>query len=102
MHPDGATMVVTRGGELRAISRATLEERRIFAFGGAQLGECSMGPDGDWLVAAFAAQAARGLVVSRFLGSGSTLIPFPRTVIHPLFHPLRTGRLPFPGHPAPL
>jgi len=101
LHPDGATLVVTRGGELWAISRATLEERRIFAFGGAQLGECSISPDGEWLTAAFAAQAARGLVVSRFDGSGSTIIPFPRTVIHPQFHPLESGWIEFSGDPAP-
>ena len=57
LHPDGATLVVTRGGELWAVSRATLEERRIFAFAGAQLGECSISPDGEWLTAAFAANS---------------------------------------------
>src|ERR1035437_9022882 len=76
LHPDGATLVVTRlatrGGELWAIDRATLEDRRIFAFEGAQLGECSISPDGEWLTAAFAGQAGRGLIVPRFDGSSST------------------------------
>lgn len=97
LHPDGATLVVTRGGELWAVSRASLEERRVFAFAGAQLGECSISPDGEWLTAAFAANSARGLVVSRFDGSGSTVIPFPRTVIHPQFHPLESGWIEFSG-----
>src|SRR5258708_16091540 len=94
-------MVVSWGGELWAVSRATLEERRIFAFAGAQLGECSISPDGEWLTAAFAANSARGLVVSRFDGSWSTIIPFPRTVIHPQFHPLECGWIEFSGDPAP-
>ena len=81
--------------------RASLEERRVFAFAGAQLGECSISPDGEWLTAAFAANSARGLVVSRFDGSGSTVIPFPRTVIHPQFHPLESGWIEFSGDPAP-
>ncbi len=101
LHPEGATLVVTRGGELWGVSRATLEERRIFAFAGAQLGECSISPDGEWLTAAFAANSARGLVVSRFDGSGSTIIPFPRTVIHPQFHPLEPEWIEFSGDPAP-
>ena len=53
--PMARTLVVTRGGELWAIDRATLAERRIFAFDGAQLGECSISADGEWLTAAFAA-----------------------------------------------
>jgi hypothetical protein len=30
----------------------------------------------------------RGLIVTRFDGTASNIIPFPRTVIHPQFHPL--------------
>ena len=101
LHPDGATLVVTRGGELWAIGRAALQERRIFAFPGAQLGECSISRDGEWLTAAFAAPSNRGLVVSRFDGTGSTIIPFPRTVIHPQFHPLEPEWIEFSGDPAP-
>jgi hypothetical protein len=103
LHPGGATLVVTRGGELWAVSRTSLEERRVFAFAfaGAQLGECSISPDGEWLTAAFAANPGRGLVVSRFDGSGATVIPFPRTVIHPQFHPLESEWIEFSGDPAP-
>jgi oligogalacturonide lyase len=101
LHPDGATLVVTRGGELWAIDRASLDERRIFAFGGAQLGECSISPDGEWLTAAYAGQGGRGLIVSRFDGTDSNIIPFPRTVIHPQFHPLEPAWIEFSGDPAP-
>src|SRR4051812_27934691 len=34
LHPNGRTLIVTRTGELWAIDRSTLAERRIFAFGG--------------------------------------------------------------------
>ena len=101
LHADGRTLVVTRGGELWAVDRASLAERRIFAYDGAQLGECSISADGEWLTAAFARQAARGLVVSRFDGTQSNVIEFPRTVIHPQFHPLEPEWIEFSGDPAP-
>jgi hypothetical protein len=101
LHPDGATLVVTRGGELWAVRRDNLEERLIFQCAGAQLGECSISADGDWLTAAFAGLAARGLIVTRFDGTASRIIPFPRTVIHPQFHPLEPEWIEFSGDPAP-
>lgn len=101
LHPDGVTLVVTRGGEVWAVHRTTLRERRIFALPGAQLGECSISADGGWLTAAYASHPARGLVVSRFDGTASTVIPFPRTVIHPQFHPLEPEWIEFSGDPAP-
>ena len=99
--PDGDTLVVTRGGELWAIDRATLAERRIFAFPGAQLGECSIARGGDWLTAAFKHGSRNGLVAGRFDGVGWAEIPFPRTVIHPQFHPLEPEWIEFSGDPAP-
>jgi hypothetical protein len=101
LHPDGATLVVTRGGEVWAVRRDSLEERRIFPDSGAQLGECSISADGEWLTAAFAGTAGRGLIVARFDGTGSRIIPFPRTVIHPQFHPLEPEWIEFSGDPAP-
>jgi oligogalacturonide lyase len=100
LHPDGRTLVVTRGGELWAVGRAG-GERRIFTIEGAQLGECSISAHGEWLTAAFADAAGRGLVVSRFDGGEGHVIPFPRTVIHPQFHPLETEWIEFSGDPAP-
>ena len=99
--PDGEMLVVTRGGELWAIDRGTLAERRIFAFAGAQLGEFSITRDGRWLTAAFKHGAKNGLVAGRFDGEGWQVIPFPRTVIHPQFHPLEPEWIEFSGDPAP-
>jgi hypothetical protein len=101
LHLDGQTLVVTRGGELWAIDRSGKQERRIFRCSQAQLGECSISADGEWLTAAFAGPAARGLMVSRFDGTASNIIPFPRTVIHPQFHPLEPAWIEFAGDPAP-
>jgi oligogalacturonide lyase len=101
LHPDGETLVFTRGGGLWAIHRRTLAERRIADRPGAQLGECSISRDGNWLTAAFQCGAERGLVAGRFNGSGWHAIPFPRTVVHPQFHPLEPEWIEFAGDPAP-
>jgi hypothetical protein len=101
LHADGSTLVVTRGGELWAIDRRTLEERRITACSGAELGECSISRDGEWLAAAYKGGSGCGVAVGRFDGSLWGEIPFPRTVIHPQFHPLDSGWIEFSGDPAP-
>lgn len=101
LHPDGRTLVVTRGGGLWAIDRATLAERPIVDRPGVQLGECSISRDGEWLTAAFKEGSQCGLVAGRFDGSGWRAIPFPRTVIHPQFHPLEPEWIEFSGDPAP-
>lgn len=105
LHPDGETLVFTRGGGLWAINRRTLAERRIVDHlvdhRGAQLGECSVSRDGEWLTAAFKEGAQCGLVAGQFDGSGWHTIPFPRTVIHPQFHPLEPEWIEFSGDPAP-
>src|SRR4051812_35663091 len=79
LHPDGRTVVVTRGGEVWAIDRFERPERLIFRSGGAQLGECSIDANGEWLTAAFAGAEGRGLIVTRFDGKESRVIPFART-----------------------
>jgi hypothetical protein len=101
LHPDGEILVVTRGGELWAVPRLGGEERKIFGADGAQLGECSISSDGEWLTAAFKAGGDNGLVVARFDGRRVYSIPFPRTVIHPQFHPLEPEWIEFSGDPAP-
>ncbi|HXA51667.1 MAG TPA: hypothetical protein VNV86_15230, partial [Candidatus Acidoferrum sp.] len=70
-------------------------------FAGAQLGECSISRDGEWLTAAFQRGSERGLVVTRFDGTGQSTIPFPSTVIHPQFHPMEPEWIEFAGDPAP-
>ncbi len=101
LHPDGETLVFTCGGGLWAIKRDTLRERLIIDHHGAQLGECSISRDGEWLTAAFKSGAQCGLVAGRVDGSGWQTIPFPRTVIHPQFHPLEPEWIEFAGDPAP-
>jgi hypothetical protein len=99
--PDGESLVFTRGGGLWAINRATHEERCIVVEAGAQLGECSISRDGEWLTAAYKRGAGCGLIAGRFDGSGWHAMAFPRTVIHPQFHPLEPEWIEFSGDPAP-
>ncbi|HWC99075.1 MAG TPA: hypothetical protein VG456_20085 [Candidatus Sulfopaludibacter sp.] len=101
LHPDGETLVFTRGGGLWAVRRDGEGERCIVDQGGAQLGECSISRDGEWLTAAFKNGAQCGLVAGRFDGTGWHAIGFPRTVIHPQFHPLEPEWIEFAGDPAP-
>jgi hypothetical protein len=101
LHPDRKTIVVTRGGGLWAIDRESGGERRIVEVAGAELGECSIDRDGAWLTAAFKRSGTCGLAVGRFDGSEWREIPFPRTVIHPQFHPLEPEWIEFAGDPAP-
>ncbi len=101
LHPGGDSIVVTRGGGLYAVDLKTLAERTIFESAGAEFGECSISRDGEWLVAAYKSGAACGLVSGRFDGGGWHAIPFPRTVIHPQFHPLEPEWIEFAGDPAP-
>ena len=66
-------LVVTRGGELWIVARATLEERCIFAVPNAQLGECSISADGEWFDRGLCgSRADAGLIVGRIDGSAST------------------------------
>ncbi len=101
IHPDGERIFFVRGGEVWVIDRHSLEERRIAAFAGAQLGECSLGAGGEWLTAAVKQGSRCGLMVGRADGTGWHLIAFPRTVIHPQFHPLEPEWIEFSGDPAP-
>lgn len=105
LHPDGENLVFTRGGGLWAIHRLSLAERMITGHEGAQLGECSISRDGIWLTAAFKltskSGSQSGLICGRFDGKGWHTIPFPRTVIHPQFHPLEPEWIEFAGDPAP-
>lgn len=89
-----------RAGEVWSHHLPTHRERRIAAFDG-QLGEISPDAEGDWLVAAIRRGTENGLVCGRSDGTGWTFIPFPRTVIHPQFHPLEPEWIEFAGDPAP-
>jgi len=95
LHPNGEDLIVTRGGSLWTGNRCIFEAK------GAEFGECSISPDGEWLTAAYKRGNESGLVAGRFDGTNWQAIPFPRTVIHPQFHPLDPSWIEFAGDPAP-
>jgi oligogalacturonide lyase len=97
----GNGIYFVRGGSVWRIDLASLEEKEIAHFDNAQLGECSLSADGNWLTAAIKQGTQAGVVTGRTDGSGWILIPFERTVIHPQFHPLEPDWLIFAGDPAP-
>lgn len=97
----GEAIYFVRGGSVWRIHQSTLAEEQIVAFGNAQLGECSLSPDGQWVTAAIKQGAQAGIVTGRSDGSDWRIIPFERTVIHPQFHPLEPEWLIFAGDPAP-
>jgi oligogalacturonide lyase len=101
IHPDGTRIFFVRGGSIWEIGRDTLSERCVVAFDGAQLGECSLGEGGEWLTAAIKQGDRQGIAAGRTDGRDWTFIPFPRTVIHPQFHPLEPEWIEFAGDPAP-
>ena len=101
VHPDGGRIFFVRGGGVWEIDRASLAERCVVEFAGAQLGECSLGAGGEWMTAAIKHGAVCGIVAGRVGGGEWRLIPFPRTVIHPQFHPLDAEWIEFSGDPAP-
>jgi hypothetical protein len=101
IHPGGNEIFFVRKGGIWAIGRDELTERLIVDFPDGQLGECSLGEGGQWLTAACKLGSQSGMVAGK---SDSTLwrfIPFPRTVIHPQFHPLDAEWIEFAGDPAP-
>ena len=101
IHPSGQSIFFVRGGGLWELERTSLAERLIIEFSGAQLGEPSLGDGANWLVMAIQQGTTRGLAVGRCDGTGWHVIAFPRTVIHPQFHPLDAEWLEFSGDPAP-
>lgn len=101
LSPRGNELIFTRQGALWALLRHNLEERLIADFEGASVGEASISADGEWLTAAMKRDGQNGLAVARVDGSGGHFIPYPRTVIHPQFHPLEPEWIEFAGDPAP-
>ena len=97
---DGLTIYFVRGAGLWELDRSTLEERCVVEFEAAQLGEPSLSVDG-WAVMAIKQRGQSGLAVGKVDGSGWSIIGFPRTVIHPQFHPTEPEWIEFSGDPAP-
>lgn len=101
IHPEGTSVFFVRSGSIWEIDRASLRERLVVDFGDAQLGEVSLAENGSWITAAIRKAGQPGLVAGRADGASWTFIPFPRTVIHPQFHPLEPEWIEFAGDPAP-
>lgn len=101
IHPDGQRVFFVRAGSVWEIERESLKERLIVEFAGGQLGEVSLSACAEWLAAAIRIDGASGIAVGRVDGNRWHVIPFPRTVIHPQFHPLDPEWLEFSGDPAP-
>lgn len=101
IHPGGDTVFFVRGGEIWALSPRTLKEWKIFGLEGAQFGEASPDRQGEWLTCAVKHRGQNGVAVGRANGEDWRVIPFPRTVIHPQFHPLDPEWLEFAADPAP-
>lgn len=101
IHPDGGSIFFVRQGGIWRLDRRSLAEHCIVDFPGAQLGECSLGEGATWLTAAAKRGTEPGIVAGKADGSGWRFIPFPRTVIHPQFHPLEPEWIEFAGDPAP-
>ncbi|MBI5281837.1 MAG: PD40 domain-containing protein [Candidatus Solibacter usitatus] len=101
IHPDGRRVFFVRGGSVWAIHRDSLEEFEITRFRGAQLGELSLSSDGLWLTAAIRQAGRNGIAVGYIDGAAWKVIPFPRTVIHPQFHPIDPEWIEFAADPAP-
>ncbi len=93
-------IVFVRSGAVWALDRASLEERLVADCGG-QVGECSLTADGEWFTAACRNDDGWGVAVGRLDGSERAVHPFPRTIIHPQFHPLDPEWIEFAGDPAP-
>ena len=93
-------IVFVRSGAVWALDRDSLDERLVADFGG-QLGECSLSADGKWFTAACRNDAGWGVAVGRLDGAECAVHPFPRTIIHPQFHPLEPEWIEFAGDPAP-
>ncbi|HUS06125.1 MAG TPA: hypothetical protein VMZ52_07515 [Bryobacteraceae bacterium] len=97
----GTGVYFVRGGSVWHVVLASGAEREIVSFAGGQLGECSLSADGEWLTAAIKQGTGQGIAVGRADGSQWRIVPFPRTVIHPQFHPVEQNWILFAGDPAP-
>lgn len=101
IHPDGKRIFFVRGGSVWVLDRETLLERQLIEFDHAQFGECALSADGLWLATAAKQHEQHGIALGRTDGNGWTLLPFPRTVIHPQWHPTDPEWLIFSADPAP-
>ncbi|HEU0120826.1 MAG TPA: oligogalacturonate lyase family protein [Bryobacteraceae bacterium] len=99
--PSGDTVFFVRAASLWRLDLVTLAETCLVDFGAGSMGEPSLDPAGEWAVAAIRKDGQSGLAVGRTNGDGWRILPYPRTVIHPQFHPLFPEWIEFAGDPAP-
>lgn len=100
-HPDGREVFFVRGATVCRMDVQTLEERVVFEAQGAQLGEVSLSADTRFATAAYKRGGEQGIVVVSLESGEGRLIRYPRTVIHPQFHPLEPEWIEFAADPAP-
>jgi oligogalacturonide lyase len=98
---DGSGVYFVRAASVWRLDLRSLTETCIVDYGSGSMGEPSLDAAGEWLLAAIKVDGRSGLAVGRTDGSDWQIIPFPRTVIHPQFHPLDSQWLEFAGDPAP-
>jgi len=101
LHPDQTRIFYVEGHSIRSVPLTGGEPQILFSQIGAQFGECSIDPSGDWVVTAIKAASQSGLLVLQLSGGQAHQVPFPRTVIHPQFHPLEPDWIEFAADPAP-
>jgi hypothetical protein len=101
LHPGGEEICFVRRDTICRVRVKTREVVEIARLNGASIGECSISADGEWLTAAAKQGTQSGILVGRWSGRDWAFHPFPRTVIHPQFHPLEPQWLEFSGDPAP-
>ncbi|WP_031495802.1 TolB family protein [Bryobacter aggregatus] len=101
LHPNGGELCFVRAGGIYSLNYTTLALREITRRDGASIGECSISADGNWLVAAAKIDGQNGILCGRWDGTGWNFFPYPRTLIHPQFHPLEPEWIEFSGDPAP-
>ncbi len=101
LHPDGRRVFFVRAASIWVLDLDSLAETCVVDFGSGSMGEPSLDATGEWLVAAIKRDGQSGLAAGRADGSSWSIIPFPRTVIHPQFHPREPEWIEFAGDPAP-
>jgi len=101
LHPAGEEICFVRSGAILRLNRRSLEVNELVRKDEASIGECSISADGSWLTAAAKIDGQNGILCGRWDGSDWHFIPYPRTVIHPQFHPIEQEWIEFSGDPAP-
>jgi hypothetical protein len=98
----GEAVYFTRAGSIWKLTRTSLEETCLATFEDSQLGECNLSHTGEWLVTAIKQRGNSGIAVARTDGSHQDVaLRWPRTIIHPQFHPLDQQLIEFSSDPAP-